>query len=311
MSALELAGLGHERLEPITLTLAAGEKLVVCGPSGSGKTTLLRLIAGLETPRAGTLSLNGRAAQTLPPHLRGVAMLFQGLALWPHLCVRENLRLGGVPDPEATAAQWEVAPFLDRFPDDLSGGERQRVALARALGNPAPLLLLDEPLSQLDTFLREALLQRLAGDPRTQLYVTHDPREALRIAHRILFLEAGRAVQLGPPEELLEKPASLAVARFWGPTNLVPARRESGRIVFALGELEQPGPDGPVTLVIRPEALELGSVGLPVDRLETCRLTDGWEARLRVGELELVARCAATPPPEPRLRLLGRAWALG
>lgn len=306
---IELDALSHPAVRPLSLSVARGESLAICGPSGAGKTTLLRLIAGLERPSGGQLRLFGQSAQKLPPHRRRVAMVFQGLALWPHLSVGENLRLGGVEELEPLCTRLGIAEFLSRSPDRLSGGERQRVALARALGTRAEILLLDEPLSQLDTALRarvgDVLAEERAG--RTMLYVTHSAREALRVADRILFLEGGSLLQLGPPAELLHRPAGLAVASFFGPVSRLSGLRTGGVVTTCLGSLELPGPDGPVRLAGR---VAVSPGGTPARLVEARELELGWELHLEVEGTKLTLQSAEAAGPDLRVGWVGPVWEL-
>lgn len=223
-------------LQPLQLTIREGEYLVLVGPSGSGKTTLLRLIAGLEQPDRGRLTIAGRDQHQVDPADRGVALVFQGHALYPHLTARENLalplRLRKVSAREIairvaeTARSLGIDSLLDRLPEHLSGGERQRVALGRAVIGRPQILLLDEPLSDLDPGLRSQLrgeLRRLASAHRlTVVHVTHDPREAMSLGDRLAVLRQGCLEQCDTPAELYQKPASKFIARFLGdpPMNL-------------------------------------------------------------------------------------------
>lgn len=223
-------------LQPLLLTVRDGEYLVLVGPSGSGKTTLLRLIAGLEKPDSGRLIIAGRDQHGVDPADRGVALVFQSHALYPHLTARENLalplRLRKVAAREVvtrvaeTARSLGIDPLLDRLPEQLSGGERQRVALGRAVIGRPQILLLDEPLSDLDPGLRSQLrgeLRRLASAHRlTVVHVTHDPREAMSLGDRLAVLRHGHLEQCDTPAVLYQKPASKFVARFLGdpPMNL-------------------------------------------------------------------------------------------
>lgn len=210
LDQVELRAGGRTLLGPISLSVEPGEHVLLVGPSGSGKTSLLRAVAGLHTPHQGRVSLFGEPASEgskvlLPPHRRGVGMLFQGGALWPHMSVRGTLNFvmtqAGVPasEREGRAARLvelvELTGKEDRKPGTLSGGEAQRLALARALAGEPSLLLLDEPLGPLDAELRQGLLDRLAEVQRelslTVLHVTHDPEEARRVAGRTLRLAAG------------------------------------------------------------------------------------------------------------------------
>jgi multiple sugar transport system ATP-binding protein len=232
-------------LDRLTLAIAPGECLALLGPSGCGKTTTLRLLAGLDQPSHGRVWLDGVEITALPPGERQVGMVFQSYALYPHLSVLENLALGlrvrGVPAAEreqriaATTALLRLEALLARKPAQLSGGQRQRVALARALLRRPRLMLLDEPMSNLDAQLREELrpeLRRLlsGGEPPV-VYVTHDQQEALGMADRIAVLAEGVLQQIGDPTQLLQEPANLFVAGFLGrpAINLLPAR--DGRIL--------------------------------------------------------------------------------
>jgi multiple sugar transport system ATP-binding protein len=232
-------------LDRLSLAIAPGECLALLGPSGCGKTTTLRLLAGLDEPSHGQVLLDGQDITGLPPGERQVGMVFQSYALYPHLTVVENLALGlrvrGVPAAEreqrvaAITALLRLEALLARKPAQLSGGQRQRVALARALLRRPRLMLLDEPMSNLDAQLREELrpeLRRLlsGGEPPV-VYVTHDQQEALGMADRIAVLAEGKLQQIGDPEELLQQPANLFVAGFLGrpAINLMPVGH--GRIL--------------------------------------------------------------------------------
>ncbi|MFM7085660.1 MAG: ABC transporter ATP-binding protein [Cyanobium sp.] len=225
-------------LDELSLSVAAGECLALLGPSGCGKTTTLRLLAGLDPVSGGRIRLAGEDITALPAGQRRVAMVFQSYALYPHLSVADNLALGlrirGVPAREREqriAAMLELLQLTDlqqRRPTQLSGGQRQRVALARALLRQPRLVLLDEPMSNLDAQLREELrpeLRRLlcGGEPPV-VYVTHDQQEAMGLADRIAILRAGRLQQVGTAQELYERPVNLFVASFLGrpAINLLP-----------------------------------------------------------------------------------------
>ena len=221
---------GAPALDRIDLVIAEGERMVVLGPSGSGKTTLLRLIAGLETPDAGTIRIGGRDMAGVPPHRRDVSMVFQNPGLYPHLSVFENLAFGlrarGVARAErrrrvhAVAAMLGVGRLLDRRPAGLSGGERQRVALGRAVVREPRVLLLDEPFSNLDDPLRAALRGELVKLHRrfgsTVVHVTHDQGEALSIGQRLAVVHEGRIMQVDTPGGIYERPAQRFVASFVG-----------------------------------------------------------------------------------------------
>jgi ABC-type sugar transport system ATPase subunit len=224
-----------DALRGVDLAVGPGELVAVLGPSGSGKSTLLRAIAGLEPADAGRVLIDGADQAAVPPARRGVAMVFQSFALFPHLSVERNIAFGLRARGESTAAVLETArslrldALLDRRPGELSGGERQRVALARALVAGPRVLLLDEPLSNLDAQLRASArteirrVQERTGV--TTLHVTHDQDEALALGHRVAVLREGRVVQVGTPDELWDRPASTWIARFVGtpPMNVLRA----------------------------------------------------------------------------------------
>ncbi len=215
-------------LANFTLELQTGEFVAVVGPSGCGKTTLLRLIAGLETPDAGSISIQGRDITRLRPRQRDVAMVFQGESLYPHMTVFENmafpLKMRKVADSEiqsrveTMAAQVQVAEFMDRRPGTLSGGQRQRVALGRALVRAPAVFLLDEPFSHLDPHLRRQLrteiMELRKSWSATTLFVTHDQREAMLLGDRVAVMHEGKLLQLGTPEEIKNAPSNDFVAEF-------------------------------------------------------------------------------------------------
>jgi multiple sugar transport system ATP-binding protein len=227
----------------VDLVTADGEFLVFLGPSGSGKSTLLRMIAGLEDPTAGEVLIGGEVVTDLPPRARGIAMVFQSYALYPHLSVEKNiafpLKAHGVPkDRRRERVAWAagllgIEPLLGRKPRELSGGERQRVALARALVREPTVFLLDEPLSNLDAKLRasarEELMQLHQRVGTTTIYVTHDQVEAMAMGDRIVVLHRGVVRQIGTPGEVYDEPADTFVATFLGspPMNLV----EDGEVI--------------------------------------------------------------------------------
>jgi ABC-type sugar transport system ATPase subunit len=217
-------------LHDINLDIQDGELIVFVGPSGCGKSTLLRLIAGLDRPTGGTIAINGEDVTRVAAADRGLAMVFQSYALYPHMSVRQNLAFGlenaRMPKPEIeqriaeAAGMLEIEPYLDRRPGQLSGGQRQRVAIGRAIVRNPTAFLLDEPLSNLDAELRistraelAALHERLSA---TMIYVTHDQIEAMTLADRIVVLRAGRIEQVGTPLELYHQPANQFVAGFIG-----------------------------------------------------------------------------------------------
>jgi putative spermidine/putrescine transport system ATP-binding protein len=233
-------------LDEVSLTIARGEFLTLLGPSGSGKTTMLMSIAGFVAPTSGEIRLDGAPIQHLPPERRNFGMVFQGYALFPHLTVARNiafpLEVRGLPRDEIARKVREAVELVqldglvERLPRQLSGGQQQRVALARALVFAPHLLLLDEPLSALDRKLRADMQVELKEFHRrvglTFIYVTHDQEEALSMSDRVAILNHGRLLQLGPPAELYERPATRFVAEFLGKSN------------FLRGAVEESGPGG-------------------------------------------------------------------
>jgi iron(III) transport system ATP-binding protein len=247
MSHLELAGLTKRYgdvavVDGIDLAVARGELVSLLGPSGCGKTTTLRLIAGFVEPDLGEIRVGGetlsRPGRTLPPERRGMSMIFQSYALWPHMTVAANVGYGlQYRRMDRAEADGRVAAMLaavrldglaDRYPAELSGGQQQRAALARALVVEPEILLLDEPLSNLDAALREEMrfeVRRLHDDFRyTTVYVTHDQAEAMTTADRIVVMNHGRIEQAGSPLEVYGRPRSVFVARFLGGANILKGR---------------------------------------------------------------------------------------
>ena len=240
MAAIELENIAKHwgeshALDGITFNAEAGSFVVLLGPSGCGKSTTLRLIAGLDTPTSGTIRIGGRDVTNLPPAQRGLSMVFQSYALFPHLTVAENivfgLRVRKVADRQARLARVAsllgLEALLQRKPSQLSGGQQQRVALGRAIVAETSVCLMDEPLSNLDAQLRGEMrreiraLQRRLG--MTMVYVTHDQTEAMTMADRVVLLRAGRIEQVGSPDELYTRPATAFTAGFIGapPMNLM------------------------------------------------------------------------------------------
>ncbi|MDA0245603.1 MAG: ABC transporter ATP-binding protein [Chloroflexi bacterium] len=259
----------------LSLTAASGRITALLGPSGCGKTTVLKMVAGLLEPTHGQILFDGQAVQTVPPEKRGAVMVFQNHLLFPHLNVAENIAFGlkmrGEPAP---ATQKRVAEMLDlvqlggygrRRPHELSGGQKQRIALARALIVQPQLLLLDEPLSNLDAHLRHDMrelilsLQRQLGI--TTLVVTHDQEEAVILADTIALLFGGVLQQVGAPADFYERPLTEPIARFFGNANLIPGHKQGEWFHTPLGQLPLPPallvPDGPAQLTIRPENIQL------------------------------------------------------
>ncbi|GAA4131678.1 ABC transporter ATP-binding protein [Aminobacter aganoensis] len=248
-------------LHGIDLEIGDGEFVVFVGPSGCGKSTLLRIIAGLEKPTGGELAIDGAVVNNVPAADRGLAMVFQSYALYPHMSVRQNLAFGlentRMPKPEireriAEAARMlEIEPYLDRRPGQLSGGQRQRVAIGRAIVRRPVAFLLDEPLSNLDAELRGSTRAELAALharlSATMIYVTHDQIEAMTLADRIVVLRAGRIEQVGTPLELYNAPANRFVAGFIG----------SPHMNFLEGTVETNGPGKTVATLAGGHRLEV------------------------------------------------------
>jgi multiple sugar transport system ATP-binding protein len=263
-------------LKDVDLLVRDGEFMVLLGPSGCGKTTLLRCLAGLERIDGGAVRIGERDVSDLPPRDRHIAMVFQSYAVFPHMKVYDNiafgLRMRKKPKAEVErrvkegAALLQLEPYLDRYPAQLSGGQRQRVAVARAVVTDSPVLLMDEPLSNLDALLRlhaRAELKRLHGEvKRTTVYVTHDQIEALSMGDRIAVMREGEIVQLDTPSALYDRPADVFVGSFIGspPMNFLKARSRNGTAVSDAFEVPgPPGMDGKELLLgIRPENIKTG-----------------------------------------------------
>jgi sn-glycerol 3-phosphate transport system ATP-binding protein len=307
-------------LKDVSLHIERGELIVLLGASGSGKSTLLRIVAGLESPSAGRIVLDGKDVTASEPKDRGAAMVFQSYALYPHMTVEANmgfaLTLAGVPEAERkrrvgeAAAMLGLTELLQRLPKQLSGGQRQRVAIGRAVVREPRLFLFDEPLSNLDAALRahtrveiKRLQQRLQT---TALYVTHDQVEAMSLASRICLLNQGRVEQFDTPEAIYARPASRFVAAFIGQPAMgfFDANAEAERIVT--GDVRWPidpkGARGPCVLGLRPQELVLSSderkgprlqVEL-VEELGTSRLVHG-----KAGGLPITVEAFARVPEGP------------
>ena len=314
-----------EVLKGIDLTIEEGELAVFVGPSGCGKSTLLRMIAGLDRPTSGRIEIDGTNVTARSAADRGLAMVFQSYALYPHMTVRANMAFGlentRMPRAEidariAEAARMlEIEPLLTRRPGQLSGGQRQRVAIGRAIVRRPMAFLLDEPLSNLDAELRvsmraelSALHDRLGA---TMVHVTHDQVEAMTMADRIVVLRAGMVEQVDTPLNLYNRPANLFVAGFIGAPgmNLWPAVASGGRVRIEGGPEVSVGlPDGPVTLGLRPQHLIVqadGPLSLAVDMVEAL----GAESVVH-GALSGGTKVLAVLPGQPGLRR-GDTIALG
>ncbi|MFC3126212.1 ABC transporter ATP-binding protein [Pseudoroseomonas globiformis] len=309
-------GYGATRvLDGVSLDIRKGEFFAFLGPSGSGKTTLLRLVAGFGTPDSGRILIGGRDATRQPPWARNVGLVFQNYALWPHMTVAENVAFGlqrrRVPRAErdrrvrAVLDLVGLVHLIDRRPAQLSGGQQQRVAIARTLAIEPEVLLLDEPLSNLDAGLRAGVraelveLQRRLG--LTTILVTHDQEEANAAADRMAVLNDGKVLQVGRPAELYDRPACRFVAGFLGTANLIEGQVDDG--TFRAGGARFPLPSGaaagPAVLALRPQALRLlrnGGASLSAQVLRAEFLGGQVRYTLEVGDaLTLVAE-------EPHLR---------
>lgn len=285
-------------VDEVSLVVPRGEFLALLGPSGCGKTTLLRMIAGFETLTSGTIEFDGQVVAggglQVPPEDRGVAIVFQSYALWPHMSVAENvsypLRVRGIPASErrqrAREALAAVAMpgFEDRRPAELSGGQRQRVALARCLSMEPSIVLLDEPLANLDVHLRASMEDAFKAfherTGATMIYVTHDQGEAMALADRIAVMDQGRFLQVADPITLYREPASPAVARFIGQGRVVPCRavgpapdgRQEVDLFSTRATVRAPVVNGvrAAHVCLRPEDLEISSdAGFPARVLKS------------------------------------------
>ena len=295
-------------LQAIDLTVTRGELMVVVGPSGCGKSTTLRIVAGLEEPDGGTVTIAGRSMDGVPPQDRDVAMVFQGYALYPQMTAREilefPLKMRGVERAARTRAVDEAAALLrierllDRRPGEMSGGERQRVAMGRAIVRKPRVFLFDEPLSNLDASLRGdirleigQLVRRLGA---TALYVTHDHVEAMTLADRIAVMRAGKLLQVATPREIYERPATSFVGAFLGTPrmNLIPARLDGREMVAGPFRLPARGEKIPARLEVgvRPEHVTIGELGEPGEILAVEPLGPETHVVVRVGDVELRAQ---------------------
>jgi sulfate/thiosulfate transport system ATP-binding protein len=259
-----------QAVDDVSFDVPTGQLVALLGPSGSGKSTILRMIAGLETTESGSVSLTGEDATAVPIQRRGVGFVFQHYALFRHLTVRDNIAFGlkvrKLPKPEIGARVDELlnlvqlTGYAGRYPSQLSGGQRQRVALARALAPRPKVLLLDEPFGALDAKVRDELrtwLRRLHDEVHvTSLFVTHDQQEAFEV----VVLNRGRIEQMGPPQELYERPATPFVTGFLGAVNVLRGQSASGMAVLADG-IQVPTPidghDVPFSIYVRPHDLDL------------------------------------------------------
>jgi iron(III) transport system ATP-binding protein len=258
----------------LTLEIKPGELFFLLGPSGCGKTTALRLVAGFYTPDEGRILFDGEDKSRVPPHKRNTAMVFQNYALWPHMDVEKNVAYGlnvrKLPEREIRERVRRALEIVrmerhaTRLPNQLSGGEQQRVALARALVIEPDVVLLDEPLSNLDAYLRAEMRAEVKQIHlqirRTMIYVTHDQTEALSMADRVAVMRRGQVVQVGPPRMLYARPESSFVAKFIGGTNLLTGRLEEKTPVGILQATDSPARlsrGDAVYCSVRPESLSI------------------------------------------------------
>ena len=333
---------GNAILKGVSFTLKQGQVVALLGASGSGKTTLLRAIAGLDHPDSGTIRVGDRtlydstAGTAVPAEQRGLGLVFQSYALWPHRTVLENveypLKVRRIPTNEARARATKalrdigLEPMAGRYPHQLSGGQQQRVALARAIVYEPPLLLLDEPLSNLDAKLREEAriwLRDLIRKLRiSAVCVTHDQVEALALADRVLLLDQGRAVQEGTPDEVYDRPSSLFAAEFMGSNNRLSGRiaevrdlraRVTGRSWELWGQLQEDKHAGDdATAVVRLERVRIerqpGENRIAAQLESAVYLGERWDHIFRVGDARVRAWTRDPPPDGPHFLSFPADW---
>ncbi len=308
MSSIELVAIAKTwgdttALHDVTLRIEPATFCVLLGPSGCGKSTTLRIVAGLEVASAGRVLIDGRDVTALPPAQRGIAMVFQNYALFPHLNVAQNICFGlevrKVPAPEraqrlAHAAELlGLTELLERRPSQLSGGQQQRVALGRALVAQAKVCLMDEPLSNLDAQLRQEMRRELRDLQRqlglTVVYVTHDQTEAMSMADQVVLLNRGHVEQLGSPRALYDRPATTFAARFIGtpPMNLLAL--EDGCIAGSASAAHG-SPPAAATLGIRPESISIDPAGAPATVQSTEYLGADLVLRCAIGSQAVLVR---------------------
>ena len=305
---------GKMVLDGLSLEVKQGELFFMLGPSGCGKSTLLRILAGLEKQDSGTIMFDGVEISALPPEKRQAAMMFQNYALWPHLTVFENvafgLRIMGVRGSElkkqvdSALDAVQLADFGARRVPSLSGGQQQRVALARALAVRPAVLLLDEPLSNLDARLRDTMRSEIARICRersqTAIYVTHDRQEALSMADRMAVLKDGRISQCGTPRELYDHPANRFCASFLGDINFISGKVADGKLETSFGVFDLAGKcERAACGAIRPERIRFASGNengaFAAEIIRGTFHGDSAEWACRAGDAELVIRESAPP----------------
>jgi ABC-type Fe3+/spermidine/putrescine transport system ATPase subunit len=343
MAGLSLKNLGRrfgsfEAVKDLNLDIAHGEFVSLLGPSGCGKTTTLRMIAGFIDPTAGTIDLDGKILSapsgSLPPEKRGMSMIFQSYAIWPNMTVFENvafgLKLRKVPSAEIKRQVHDMLSVVrmgelaDRYPSELSGGQQQRVALARAVVIKPAVLLLDEPLSNLDANLREEMrfeIRRMHDEFKiTTVYVTHDQSEAMVTSNRIAVMNGGRIEQVDEPYKLYSRPKTRFVASFIGRTNFLDGTKSGDVASFPgfqvpLGALAEKSPDGAaVTISVRPQAIRLhrakpgvsGSIALTGRIAERAFLGETWDYQFAAQNGGPTLKVAA--PPATVFEVGAEAW---
>jgi multiple sugar transport system ATP-binding protein len=296
---------GHQALKSINLDVKDQEFCVLLGPSGCGKTTLMRIVAGLETETSGDILIGGKKMNGLPPRERNIAMVFQNYAVFPHMTIAQNIGFGlkmkNVSEDklkkqvQMAAELMHIEHLLERYAGQLSGGQRQRVAVARALAVQPDVLLMDEPLSNLDALLRLEMRSELKGLLKqlktTTIYVTHDQTEAMSLADRIAVMYGGEIVQYDAPPKVYTDPASSFVGGFIGnpPMNFI----SSVDVQRALG-VSAPNANAK-TLGIRPEDLELAQDGLAIDAKVVEMLGASQQVNSKIGDELIRVSCAASP----------------
>jgi spermidine/putrescine ABC transporter ATP-binding subunit len=334
VATVELEGVSkaygaHRAVHELSLAVASGESVALLGPSGCGKTTTLNMIAGFLAPDAGHIRIDGRVVDGVPPYRRNIGMVFQHYALFPHLTVADNLAFGlRMRKADKVEITRRVGGALElvhlgglerRYPRELSGGQQQRVALARALVVEPAVLLLDEPLSNLDAKLRQAMREEIVELQQrlgiTTIFVTHDQEEALAIARRIAVMDAGRVEQIGAPEAIYGHPCTEFVARFIGEANLLPGevlgaesgglrvRADMGTVLLAPADAAF-APGDRVLVMVRPEKICVGTEGAGAGENRI-------EAVVRsVSFLGAITRCHLTAGAQQLIVTTGRAGGL-
>ena len=309
---------GAVAVRALSLEVTQGEFIALLGPSGCGKTTTLQMIAGFVEPTGGRILLEGRDITSMKPAQRGLGVVFQSYALFPHMTTTENVSFGlemkGVEKSERAKRVAEaldlvgLSALADRYPRRMSGGQQQRVALARALVVRPRILLLDEPLSNLDAKLREEMQMELRQIQRslgtTTILVTHDQSEAMALADRIVVMNKGAVEQIGPPHETYEWPATPFVADFLGKTNLLDGVVEDGCVVIGGQRWTASAVAGPVKATLRPEKIAFAPTDFPGPSLPGVLRTrifqgDNWlfQIETSIGRITVIRQNAGEAPP--------------